>query len=113
MHMAIPKLQEVVKASLLMDGGSICLYIVDDTGEHHSLEMVQHAFWINSTVRRKFGRLYLDDRLIGVRSSDETAILNFLETVRSVYEHEAKEVISFVRSKEYLELAHRYPDRKD
>lgn len=79
-HMAIPHLKAVVNGFYMTDGGSIDLRILDDAGLEHSLELVQHLIPENSTADRRFGRLYLDDRLIDIRSVDEAAIITFLET---------------------------------
>lgn len=106
--MAIPKLQKIVRATYALDGGSICFYVLDDNGSIRNLELVQDMLRGNSTVKRRFGRLYLDDCLIDVRSSDETALINFLQTTsdRSGYDMEVEKVINFVRSEEYVQLAH-------
>ena len=105
--MAIPKLQDVVRATFQVDGGSSCLYIVDGTGSIHRLELVQHMIRSNSTAKRRFGRLYFDDTLIDVRSEDEATLMNFLQTapLRSGYEVDVKEVLTFVHSDEYVQLA--------
>lgn len=106
--MAIPKLQKIVKATYALDGGSICLYVLDDNGSIRELELVQHMLRGNSTVKRRFGRLYFDDCLIDVRSSDETDLINFLQTTpdRSGCDLNVERVINFVRSEEYVQLAH-------
>ena len=98
----------------MMDGGSICLYILDDSGSMHQLELVQHMIPANSTVKRRIGRLYFDDRLIEVRSEEEATLLNFLRTApaRSGYETDVKEVLTFVQSEEYVQLAHRYSGKE-
>ena len=105
--MAIPKLQEVIRATFALDGGSTCLYVLDDTGEMHQLELVQHLIPLNSSVRRKFGRLYFDDCLIDVRSSDEAAIIDYLRSVtdRSRYSLEVEGMLTFLQSDEYVQLA--------
>ena len=105
--MAIPKLQEVMRATFATDGGSICLYIRDESGSIHHLELVQHMIPLNSTVKRRFGRLYFDDCLIEVRSGDEADIMNFLRAVpaQSSYEPEVQELLTFVWSDEYVQLA--------
>lgn len=112
--MSIESLQEIVRATYALDGGSIRLYIVDDTGSPRYLELVQHRIPMNSTVRRRIGRLYFDDRLIDVRSSDETAILNFLRTasVHSGCESLVEAVITFVQSNDYIQLAQRYSGKE-
>lgn len=78
--MAIPQLRVIVNGFYLTDGGSIDLRILDDAGSEHRLELVQHLIPTNSTTDRSFGRLYMDGRLIDVRSADESAIITFLET---------------------------------
>ena len=112
--MAIPKLQEVVRATFALDGGSIRLYILDDSGSIHQLELVQHKILENSTVKRRFGRLYLDDRLIEVRSDDEAALISFLQTAPGIAgsQLEVKEVVTFLRSDEYVQLARRYTSKE-
>lgn len=77
--MAIPPLRVIVDGAYMMDGGSISLLLVDDAGVEHGLELVQHLIPENSSDDRLFGRLYLDNSLIDVRSDDETTIINFLE----------------------------------
>src|SRR5262245_57254852 len=98
--MVFPKLKKIVKETLCLDGGSICLYILDDTDEMHRLELVQHLIPQNSTVHRRIGRLYFDNRLIDVRSSDEVGLMNFLKTpdVHTEYEVPVKNVLAFVES---------------
>lgn len=112
--MAIPKLQEVMRATFALDGGSICLYILDDSGSIHRLELVQHKILRNSTVERRYGRLYFDDRLIDVRSDDEAAIISFLQAARGIAgsQLEVKEVLTFVRSDEYVQLARLYTSKE-
>ena len=112
--MAIPKLQEIVRATFAMDGGSICLYIHDESGEIHRAELVQHMIPPNSTPQRRFGRLYFDDRLIDVRSEEEVALINFLQAAPGISgsQMEVKEVVAFVRSDEYVQLARRYTSKE-
>jgi hypothetical protein len=82
--------------------------VLDDNGSIRNLLLVQHMIRGNSTVKRRFGRLYFDDCLIDVRSSDETALIHFLQTIsdRAGYDMEVEKVINFVRSEEYVQLAH-------
>jgi hypothetical protein len=112
--MAIPNLKEVVRATFAMDGGSICLYIHDESGEMHRAELVQHMIPLNSTPKRRFGRLYFDDRLIDVRSEDEATLMIFLESAPGIAgsQLEVKEVVAFVRSDEYVQLARRYTSKE-
>ena len=105
--MAIPKLQEIVRATFAMDGGSIRLHTLDDTGSIHHVELVQHRILQNSTPERRCGRLYLDDHLIDIRSDDEVALISFLQAAPGIAgsQLEVKEVVAFVRSDEYVQLA--------
>ena len=97
----------ITMATYATDGGSIRLHVIDDNGSIRNLILVQHMFREHLNVNRRFGRLYFDDCLIDVRSSDETALINFLQTapVCSGYDHQVEKVINFVLSEEYVQLA--------
>jgi hypothetical protein len=83
----------ITNAAYAMDGGSITLWLRDEHEGEHQLLLVQHVMPACRPDRRP-GRLYLDDRLIEVRSPEEAAILAFLEVApTSASEHSGRKPI--------------------
>jgi hypothetical protein len=83
----------ITNAAYATDGGSITLWLRDEHEGEHELILVQHVMPARRPDRRP-GRLYLDGRLIDVRSPEEAAILAFLEVApTSAPEHSGRKPI--------------------
>jgi hypothetical protein len=77
-RMPVLAFRTITNAAYAMDGGSITLWLRDEHEGEHELLLVQHRMPARRPDRRP-GRLYLDGRLIDVRSPEEATILGFLE----------------------------------
>ena len=71
---------QVVNGAMGMDGGSIALHLLDENGEKHRLLLTQRAQPARPGAEEKPGRLYLDGVLVGIRSSIEASLVEFLRT---------------------------------
>ncbi len=76
------QIESIREAAYAMDGGSIYLDVRDVAGNDHTILLVQHRIPSNSNPDRLFGRLYVDDQLVPVRSQVEFEILSSIETAR-------------------------------
>jgi hypothetical protein len=74
--MTASSFRTITQADYRLDGGTITLWLLDAQGIEHELLLARHMM---PEPDRLTGRLYLDDRLIEVRSPEEAAILAFLE----------------------------------
>ena len=74
----MPNLRELTieDAAYALDGGSIYLALSDKAGGSHALLLVQHRIPMASNDFRLPGRLYLDNRIIAVRSDEEFHLLS-------------------------------------
>lgn len=61
--------------TLFLDGGSILLSLRDSEGVQRNLLLAQHRIPMAETDPRLPGRLYLDGRMIAVRSDEEAQLL--------------------------------------
>ena len=74
--MKFPKAITVIDASYLLDGGTMTLYALTDSGLKCQIRLNQRAFDSYPDP----GRLYFNDQLIDIRSDDESTILELLKT---------------------------------
>lgn len=79
--MKLPETLEITSSCYLLDGGTTSLTCVDENGEEHNVLLAQHAFR-DGAIGWEPGRLYFDDEIIDVRSSEETRIVCLLENAR-------------------------------
>ena len=66
------------EADAALDGGSIFLTIRDRSDRAHQVELVQPMFLAPADPARLPGRLYVDGKLIAVRSEQERMLLDGL-----------------------------------
>jgi hypothetical protein len=89
--MPVLAFRTITAGAYYTDGGSITLWLRDEHEREHQLLLARS---IGHVPDRRPGRLYLDDRLIEARSSEEAAILAFLEGApTSAPEHNVRKPI--------------------
>lgn len=91
-----------------MDRGSLTLIFDDSYGHEKQLQFIQHVNLRYSGLKDKLpGRIYLDNHLIEKRTTQEVAIVKFLEnTITKELNQDQKDMlqnhIEFVKSEEYV-----------
>lgn len=78
--MTSPRDLIIEDAAYAMDGGSIFLSLRDEAGLSHTLILVQHRIPMIADDPRVPGRLYLNNRIIKVRSDEERELLAELKS---------------------------------
>jgi hypothetical protein len=81
-EIAMPNFENMTieDAAYAMDGGSIYLSVRDSHGVSHALILVQHRIPMDPNDPRIPGRLYLDNRIIKVRSEEESNLLSRIQS---------------------------------
>jgi hypothetical protein len=114
--MQIPSKFWVTLGDTYLDGGTISLHAISDAGERCEIRLNQHTW----NAYENPGRLFFNDEIVEIRSDNETKIILLLE--KAVFDSRVtednrlglgkdgvkrlvKEVITFVKSAEYIDIA--------